>query len=180
MSVNQEYKLVIMQKGKEVVSKVLSHEDVKVLIASFPDDGASDAILECAAKHSSYGVRGEVAKKQMLPEVALKILVADSVVDVLRSLVASASFKKFATTEVLEHLISRDPGVAQYVARSISDYDLIDAHRLAAKLSKHPDLSVVQDLTISNLTARPILKQLTTHKDPLVASRAQHLMRFEP
>ena len=173
MSASLEFKLVIVESGKEIASKVLSYEDVSSIISALQDNESNQKIFEAGAIHSASSVREQVASKDNLSESAVKVLVQDKAINVLRNLVRSQKFKETADQKTLEELIDRDPEVAQSIAGDLDSFSEADQNALAQKLASHVDLTVLNALAGSYNTPKKILKTLSGHSDPYIASQAK-------
>ena len=167
MSDSIEFKLVM------IASKVLSYEDVSSIISALQDNESNQKIFEAGAIHSASNVREQVASKDNLSEAAVKILVKDKAINVLRNLVRSQKFKETADQKTLEEFIDRDPEVAQSIAGDLDSFSEADQNALAQKLASHADLTVLNALAGSYNTPKKILKTLSGHSDPYIASQAK-------
>jgi len=173
MSANVEFKLVVVESGKEIASKALSYEDVYGIISGLQDNDGNSKIFEVASKHAASNVREQAASKDHLSEVAIKALVNDPSINVVRSLVRSQKFKGSVDQKTLEMLIDRDPEVAQSIAGDLDSFSEADQNSLAQKLASHSDLTVLNALASSYNTPKKILKALSSHSDPYIASQAK-------
>ena len=143
------------------------------IVSEYPDTEESADFFSVAAKHSASSVREILAYKENLPPEALEALSTDQSVSVLRNLVSTAGFKKFATQELLENLISRDVEIAQIVASSLAAYEEADTNKLAALLVAHSDPSVAASLADGWAMPKKILKNLLKHPDPWIVFKAK-------
>ncbi len=173
MANHLEYKLVVTENGNEIFSGNLSHEMVSPIISEYPDTAESADFFIVAAKHPASSVRENLADKENLPAEVLQALSADPSVSVLRNLVRGDGFKKFATQELLENLISRDVEIAQTVASWLTAYEKADTNKLAALLAAHSDPSVAASLADGWAMPKKILKNLLKHPDPWIACKAK-------
>ena len=101
------------------------------------------------------------------------MLSKDTSIGVLRNLVRSNAFKENATQAQLEQLIKLDTEIAQSIAGNVEGYEQADVNKLATLLAANDDPSVVASLAQNYSTPKKILKTLTTHSDPYVASEAK-------
>ena len=173
MSSKFEYKLVITENGKEVLSKVLSYTAVSDILSNTGDSKDNVDLFTWAASHPASAVREYVASKDNLPESLVKKLSADKSIDVLRRLVNSKTYKEHASLDELEKLLSLDIEIAKSIASDIESFSEADTNKLCTIVAAHSDPSVVAILAGHYSTPKKILKSLLTHADPYVVSEAK-------
>jgi len=167
------FKLVVTENGKESYSANLSYEAVSNIVSSFPDKEESNDFFALAAQHQASSVRENLAYKDNLSSEVVELLSKDNSIGVLRNLVRSNAFKENATQAQLEQLIKLDTEIAQSIAGNVEAYEQADVNKLATLLAGNEDPSVVASLAQNYSTPKKILKTLTTHSDPYVASEAK-------
>ncbi len=173
MSGKLEFKLVVLEDGQEVLSKLLPYEAVSNIVSNASDNKDNEDLFLLAARHPASSVREYVAYKDRLPDAAVKLLAADKSISVLRNLVRSKKFREHATIEELEKFLVLDTEIAQTIAGDIDSYSEADTTRLAEFVAAHSDPSVVAVLAGSYSTPKKILKSLLKHHDPYVVSEAK-------
>ena len=167
------FKLVVSNGGKEAYSANLSYEAVSSIASGFSDNSDSNDFFLLAAQHPASSVRENVAYKDQLSTEVVELLSKDNSIAVLRNLVRSSAFRSFATQELLEKLIQLDTEVAQSIANNVESFENGDVNKLSTLLANHEDPSVVVSLAQNYSTPKKILKTLSTHSDPYVASEAK-------
>lgn len=176
MTKKLEFKLVVLEDGAEIARQALSYETMSSIVSSIPDNEANEAFFSIMAHHPSVQVRENVAYKDNISEETVQLLAKDKSVAVLRNIVRNSKFKESATLEQLLAFLEIDVDVAQSIAGNISDYSEADSNKLAQAVANHPDPSVAYYLADSYSAPKKILKALTTHIDPNVASAAKRTL----
>ena len=116
-------------------------------------------MFEVLSQHPSREVREAVACIDSLTEVAIRHLVGDRCVDVVRA------------------LIERDTMVAEAVADKFGSYEQVDPEANAQKLFALKDTSIMAALVNSDAVPERVMLQLADHTDPEVRSRARKSLR---
>jgi len=171
------FKLVVSEDGKDVFTTPLSYEMVSAITFHYPDTSESDNYFTLASKHAASSVRESVAQKASLGPDVVAALSKDASIDVLRSLVASDGFRKYASQDLLEKLIELDAKIADTIVSCLWSYKEADANRLVSLLAAIADPAVVVALARSCSTPSKVLKSLVNHPDLLVASEARRTLR---
>lgn len=167
------FKLIVTNGGKEAYSANLSYEAVANVTSSFADNSENNDYFILAAQHPASTVRENLAYKDNLSSEVVELLSKDTSIGVLRNLVRSNAFKENATQAQLEQLIKLDTEIAQSIAGNVEGYEQADVNKLATLLAANDDPAVVASLAQNYSTPKKILKTLTTHSDPYVASEAK-------
>ena len=173
MSSKFEYKLVVTENGKEVLSTVLSYDAVSSIVSNAGDSKDNFDLFTLAASHPASAVRENVAYKDNIPESVVKQLSADKSISVLRNLVRSKKYKEHASLDELEKLFSLDTEIARSIASDIESFSEADTNKLYTIAASHSDPSVVASLAGNYSAPKKILKSLLTHADPYVVSEAK-------
>jgi len=173
MSSDLIFKIIVSESGKEKYSANLPFETVSNIVSSYPDNKSSNDFFHLAARHSASSVRENVAYKDNLSEEIVELLAADNSISVLRNLVRSSSFRKNASQQLLEKMISLDVEIAQSIANSVESFEQADINELAALLVAHHDPSVALSLASNYSLPKKILKTLLNHYDSSVANEAK-------
>jgi hypothetical protein len=168
-----EFKLIVSEDGEKIYSRALSFDEVSNLVASARDSKENEPFFAVAARHPAGAVREYVASKDNLPEEALKLLMYDKEINVLRNLTRSEKFRHFATTEDLQRLSSIDTELAQNIACTLESFAEADTMKLAEFYAAHSDPGVVSYLASNYATPRRVLRGLLKHSDPRVAYEAK-------
>lgn len=172
MSNSLKFKIVISEKGDESFSAALSFEDVMSIVQNCPDDAKHHEFFALAARHPASSVREAVACKDCLAEETVRELCKDSSISVLRNLVRSLGFRKYAPEEEVLRLLGLDSEIAQSVADNLESFQQLDASELASILAEHQDPSVVASVAGNYSAPKKIVKGLVGHPDPYVARQA--------
>ncbi len=173
MSSELVYKLVIVDRDKEILSKTLSYSAVVAILNELPDLAEHGDLYQVAAKHPSRDVRGVVAQKNTISAAICNVLASDASIEVLRNLTSNASFKEYATMNLLKKFIEKDVDIAKQIAWNIDAYQRANLNKLAVLISGHPDPDVLACLAACRSAPKKILKALLTHLDPHVSAMAQ-------
>jgi hypothetical protein len=171
------FKLGIYDGDIEVHQGALSYEEVTAVISSCPDTPSNQALFEFAASHPSSTVREYVASKDNLSSKAVEILSADKSINVLRSLVRSSSFKKYATDKLLINLIQLDFEIARNIADCHEQFEMADSAKLIAALLEATDPAILNSLAGNYSTPKKSIKELANHSDPYVANTAKDRLK---
>jgi hypothetical protein len=178
MSSECTYKLVVEQNGKQVVTKVLTYRMVGDITSSLDDNEENNDFFEVAAHHPASSVREYVASKDNISTNVMETLSSDKSIAVLRNLVNTSCFRENATEEQIEKLVKLDIEIAESVANYISSFENADANKLALLLSESNDPSVLATLAGNSDTPKKILKVLSTHSEPEIASQAKNSLDY--
>ena len=176
MSGKLEFRLVVTENDNEVLSKLLSFDQVEAIVYNAHDIEDNADMFGLAARHPASKVRAAVAWNHCLPESVVKALYADKSINVLRRLVWNARFKEMATLEQIEKLLGLDTEIAETIANNIQDFKGAGTEKLDELLVTHADPSVARSLASSYNTPEKLLKTLLTHADPGVAGAAKDLL----
>lgn len=171
------FKLGIYDGDNEVYQGVLSYEEMMSVISSCPDSPSNQALFEFAASHPSSTVREYVASKDNLSSKAVEILSTDKSINVLRSLVRSSSFKKFASDKLLIDLIHSDFEIARNIADYYEQFEMADPAKLMAALLESADPAVLTSLAGNYSTPKKLIKELANNPDPYVANIARDRLK---
>ena len=140
---------------------------------NWPDEESENDLFILMAQHPSSAVRQNIAYKDNISEEICELLSEDTSVGVLRNLVRSAAFKRFASESTIEKIIKTDVEVAQNVAGDVDSFQHADESKLAALLSENSDPQVLESLANNSSTPKKILKTLSNHPDPKIAGNAK-------
>lgn len=168
-----DYKIVIEENGSVVYSANLSYNNLSYLVSNYGDTGENNDFFSLVARHSSAAVRQSVASKDSLSEEVFNVLVDDSSVSVLRSLVSAEPFKEYATDEIIERLVKIDVEIAVAIAEQWDSFKQANPTRTCAMLMQLSDPSVLEALARSDRLPKKLLKQLLNHPDPAVVETAR-------
>ncbi len=174
---DQAHFFITIKLNEKIVEFPLSYESLGSLISSYIDDAAGNELFEAAATHPSSSVREQVAYKENLSEAAVEILKKDKSINVLRCLARTQAFRKYATFEDVERLISLDVEVAQSIASYHESFELIESSKIIEILLKSSDPSVLASLASNYSTPKKITKTLLNYPDPYVANEAKSRMK---
>jgi hypothetical protein len=168
------FKLGIYDGDKEVYQGELSYEEMTAVISSCPDSPFNQTLYEFAASHPSSTVREYVASKDNLSNKAVEILSADKSINVLRTLVRSSSFKKFASDKLLIDLINLDFEIARNIADYHEQFEMADSAKLIVALLEATDPAILTSLAGNYSTPKKAIKELANNSDPYVANTAKN------
>ena len=173
MAADITVKVVISEGSKEVLSTPISYNTFASVVSETPDSKGNQEFFAIAAKHLAQNVRENVASKDNLDKATVDLLSNDSSVNVLRNLVRTAGFKKYAKQDLLEKLIQQDPDIAQDIAGDRESYEQADANKIIDLIIKLNDPYVINSIASNYSTPKKILKILMAHPDPSVAFEAK-------
>lgn len=173
MANDYSYKLVVEQNGKQVVTKTLTYKMVSDFTSTLDDSDENNDFFEVAAYHSASSVRENVASKDSISIAVMETLSTDNSIAVLRNLVNSSCFRENASEEMVEILINMDVEIAESIASYIGSFENVDTNKLASLLSESTEPSILATLAGNSDTPKKILKILSNHQEPEVASQAK-------
>jgi hypothetical protein len=173
MASNLIFKLVVEEAGKDVYTHALGYEEISSITSSFNDSEDNNDFFALAAKHPSTSVRENVAYKDKISEEVVKLLAGDKSIPVLRNLVRTDAFKKYATLDEIEKLIHMDSEIASSIADNHESYEHADSAKLVTILMSIEDPYISYSLARNYNTPKKILKELLKHSDPNVVQAAK-------
>jgi hypothetical protein len=167
-------KVVILEGSKEVLSTPISFNSFASVVSDTADSESNQEFFALAAKHLAQNVRENVAYKDNLDKATVDLLSKDSSVNVLRNIVRTAGFKKYAKQDLIEKLIQQDADVAQTIAGDLESYEQADANKIIDLVIKLNNPYLINSIASNYSTPKKILKTLMAHPDPLVAFEAKN------
>jgi len=170
---NIEFRLVIIEDGREVLADSLPWVVIKDMVSAYPRRESSRFFFKYAAKHPSAEVRKCVADRRQIEEETCLELIQDSSIEVLSNIVQNDVFREMATIDILELLINKDTSIAALVARDVHRFTLVKTQKLAEIISAHKDFSVVLALAENSRAPKNVLRGLVNHKDSHVSQSAR-------
>jgi hypothetical protein len=174
---NYTYRLSVFDGDKEVFQESISYEGMMSLISSCPDSDSYQALYDFAAAHPSSVVREYVAGKDNLSKKTVELLSCDKSINVLRALIRSSAFKKYAGDKLLMDFISLDPEIARSIAEYYEQFEMADSSKLTAALLQSSEPSVLAGLVGNYSTSKKIIRELVNHPDSYVASSAKDRLK---
>ena len=172
-----EFRLVVLEDGKEVLSDPLSCELLSTIANYYPDKASSKGFFKYASLHSSAEVRQQVAYKDKIDEDSCRSLISDNSAAVLKNLLRNSVFREIATLETLEKIMMRDPELAVAVAHDVEAYKAVDIQNLAEVIASHSDPSVLLALAQNRRAPKKVLRDLSIHEDPLISESARENLK---
>ena len=172
-----EYRIVVLEDGKEVLSESLSCELIHTIATFYPDKPSSKLFFKYAAMHPSAQVREQIAYKNQLDEESCRTLAEDNSVSVLKYLLQNNPFKEIATFENIERIIKKDAELATSVAQELELFKSIDIFKLAELVASQNDPTVALALAQNKRTPKKILRDLSMHDDPLISDLARENLK---
>lgn len=172
-----EFRLVILEDGKEVLAEPLSAELMPNLLNYYPDNNRSKLFFKYASMHASADVRQQVASKDKIDEDTCEILSRDNSIAVLRNLLRNSVFREFVTLEILTAYLENDKELAELVAGDVECFKSVDTLALSEVLARHPDPSVVLALARNRRVPKKILRDLTQSNDLCISIAAQESLK---
>jgi len=172
-----EYKLVIFENGKEVLTEPLSFEMISVISNNYPDKERCRDFFLYTCRHPSVEVRQYIAYKDNIDEEICRILSKDDTCNVLKTLLRNSTFRQIASIEDLESIITKDVELALIVAEDIEMYTSVDVIKLANIILKNSDPNVVFALARNSRAPKKILRELLNHNDITISEAARASLR---
>jgi len=166
-------KVVISEGSKEVLSVPISYNSFATVVSEISDSEANQAFFAEAAKHAAPNVRENVAYKENLDKATVDLLSKDTSVNVLRNLVRTAAFKKYAKQDLIEKLIATDAEVATTIAGDLEAYEQGDMNKSIDLIIKMNNPFVINSIANNYSTPKKVLKTLMSYPDPLIAFDAK-------
>jgi len=169
-----KYNLTITEDGKEIYADAISYEAMSSIISNSPDLKYFENLYLAASKSTSSVVRENVAYKENLNKETVEILIKDDSINVLRSLVRNKGFKKYAAHDDIERLFLLDAEIAKDIAGYFVSFENADSEKLIKIILDSNDPGILYALVGSYNSPKKILKDLSEHSDPYVASEAKN------
>jgi hypothetical protein len=166
-------KVVISEGSKEVLSAPISYNSFATVVSEISDSEANQAFFAEAAKHAAPNVRENVAYKENLDKATVDLLSKDTSVNVLRNLVRTVAFKKYAKQDLIEKLIATDAEVATTIAGDLEAYEQGDMNKSIDLIIKMNNPFVINSIANNYSTPKKVLKTLMSYPDPLIAFDAK-------
>lgn len=142
------------------------------MFRSVPDSPEMGWLFDFAARHPAMKVRCAVARYENLSPETVRLLADDTCSEIRRQLVSSPAFKRLADTEMVLHLATSDPAVAEELAEQLYDFTGCCIPQVEAYLCRHPDPSVRLFLAHNGEVSLRTLATLVDDADPGVAVAA--------
>ena len=89
-----EFRLVVLEDGKEVLNDLLSCDLMSTIANYYPDNINSQRFFKYASLHPSNEVRQQIAYKDKIDENACRILMEDDSISVLKNLLRNSVFSR--------------------------------------------------------------------------------------
>ena len=172
-----EFRLVVLEDGKEVLTDPLSCDIMSTIANYYPDKTSSKSFFKYASMHPSAEVRQQVAYKDKIDEETCRTLSEDNSLAVLKNILRNSVFREITTLEVLEKIMNKDPDLAVVVAQDIEAYKLVDIQNLAETIASNSDPFVVLALAQNRRAPKKVLRDLLTHDDPLISVSARENLK---
>ena len=172
-----EFRLVVLEDGKEVFTEPISSELLSTIANYYPDKISSRIFFKFASIHPSAEVRQQAAYKYKLDEESCRVLAEDNSVYVLKNLLRNPAFKEVATLEMIEKIMKKDPELALTVAQEVELYKMVDVQKLAEIVASNSDPSVVLALAQNSRTSKKVLRDISMHDDPSIADSARENLK---
>jgi len=172
-----EFRLTIVDDGKEVFSEPLTSELMGCIANYYPDKASSLKFFSYACLHPSSDVRQHIAYKDKLDEHCCTLLSRDVAISVLQNLLRNSVFREIATMDILNILINKDPELAQIIASNVEVFKMVDIQNLAEILSSNNDPYVVLALAQNRRSPKKILKKLISHSDISISEAAHENLK---
>ena len=172
-----EFRLVVVEDGKEVLSDLLSCELLSTIANYYPDKASSERFFKYASLHPSAEVRQQVAYKGKIDEDSCRVLIEDNSAAVLKNLLRNSVFREIATLEIIEKIMKRDPELAVAVAQDVEAFKAVDIQNLADVIASNSDPFVVLALAQNRRAPKKVLRDLSMHEDPLISESARENLK---
>jgi hypothetical protein len=164
LTLNQDEKSVTIPLGAEAISQ---------LINQLPDTETMGEVFTILAQHPSAELRSSLARKDHLPDEAVRILAKDSSRNVLNSLLSSAAARNTLTSEELLAMCRLDPEIAGNVACNIESFSSLENDEVLNFIEKHPDPDVRIQLIGNYSVSKRILQRIAKNDpDPELQAKA--------
>lgn len=163
-----------VQVGKQNSLELpLSFEVLPSLVSRIPDNPENAVYFEAFAHHNSSDVRESIANKDYLNEQTIRLLCRDRSVEVIRNLVRSLAYRKYATEDDILWAVEKDIHSAITIAQDFEMYEKIDVQTVVEKLIHVADPAISLAIAGNMSTPKKITKQLLKHSDPMVQYQAK-------
>ncbi|MBK7684981.1 MAG: hypothetical protein IPJ25_02240 [Rhodocyclaceae bacterium] len=167
---------MILGDAENNFSIPLSSTVLTTLIDLLPDDTTNSALFEYLASHADSAVRAAVADKEFLPVTAVKQLLNDPALGVLKRLLNSQNAREHVGTIEALALCRRDPELATKLGRDIENFSQCD-ESVISFLETHADTKVRLSLATNCLVPKWVLQRLAQNDvDPEVRDSARYAM----
>lgn len=168
-------------KAELIINNVrldLGHKELNEISYSLEDCKRNKDIFHELAQSTSAETRLNIVSQKNLHEKTVRLLLADSQIEVVRSMTNNYTFISRMRKEDIERFInSGDTEILTAIVGNISDlteiYEVCEKDWLCEKLYQQPDPTVRLELSSTDETPEFILKKLIKDSDINVSRAAQ-------
>lgn len=159
----------------------LGHKELIDICFFIKDCDRNTYIFHELAKSQSPELRAGIADKEHLKDETIDMLLNDSSLEVMRSVIRNDSFKSRMNREILERYIETgDTEILTVIAGDIDDYtdvnDICEMDWLCGRLMIEKDPNVRYELAGNEKIPFLFLQELTEDHDINVAEKAQETL----
>ncbi len=167
---------LMLDDSEKNFSIPLSSTVLATLVDLLPDNVANTEVFDYLAGHADSAVRMAIAEKEFLPAGAIKHLLNDASIDVLKKLLSSRTARgQLGTIEALA-LCRRDPDLAETIAYCYEDFAQCD-ESVIGFLETHADTKVRLGLASNCLVPKWVLQRMAKNDlDSEVRDSARYVM----
>ncbi len=160
----------------------LGHRQLEEIVFSLHDEPAMRDVFHALAAASSSEIRDDIAGKQNLSVKTRRQLIADTSLEVMRTIINSDEAREHMTLSDLErYLATGDTEILKALADDLNDFtqfhEVCESDWLCEKLINQPDPAVRYSLADNYDTPVFFLKKLTADEDIDVARKALQKLR---
>lgn len=169
-------RISLFKDGVKIYEAPVSYDALSSFASNALDCESNEEFFAALSQHPSSSVREQVAYKDKLNEDTVMALAGDSSISVLRNLVRSSGFRRYATEDLVLELIDRDVEIACTIAQNFESFENVDRQKVIDQLISSNDPAVVAAVAGNYSSPKKTLKELLKHPDPYVAEEAKRVM----
>lgn len=162
-----------LTQGEKTITVNLGPDALSNLMYHIPDEESMGDLYTLLAEHQSTEVRSNIAGKDHLTDLAVRILAKDTSRSVLNSLISSAAARSSLTSDELLAICKMDPELAASVASYIEHFGALGTDDVLDFLEHHPDPDVRLQLINNQYGVQKRVLQRMAKNDPDLDLRAK-------
>lgn len=165
-----------LSDGEQTLAVEVSSDALAVLAANLPDTAMLTDMFDMLAQHPDFKVRNAIAGMENLPPAAIRRLVDDSSMSVVKKLLKSKKTCEQLSAQEVLGICQRDPELAGTIAAGFEDFNL-DGDAVITLLEKHSDTYVRTQLAGNPFAPNQVLRRIGANDpDEMVRQIAKDIL----
>lgn len=148
-----------LSDGEQTLAVEISSDALSVLAAKLPDTAMLTDMFDMLAQHPDFKVRMAIAGMENLPPAAIRRLVDDPAMSVVRVLLKSKTAREQLSAQEVLDICQRDPELAGMIAACFEDFNL-DGDAVITLLERHSDTHVRTQLAGNPFAPNQVLRRI--------------------